>query len=121
MVSTPLFIAVVDDDAYVRVAFERLLCAAGFVTRTFSTGEALLASVEGHRPDCVVLDLHMPGMSGFEVQTRLAHAGIPVVIVTGHDTVDAQSRASRNGAKSYLCKPVDQEVLLDAIEAALVH
>ena len=123
MASDPPLIAVVDDDSDVRLALERLLCAAGFATETFGSGEAFLQVVDSHEPDCVVLDLHMPGMSGFEVQARLAsiHAGIPVVLVTGHDTPDSRLRASRSGAKSYLCKPVDQEVLLDAIQAAIVH
>ena len=120
MVSAPPFIAVVDDDPDVRISLERLLCAAGFATQTFSTGEAFLESIESREPDCVVLDAHLPGMSGFEVQSRLAPR-IPVVVVTGHYTAEGRLRASRSGARSYLCKPLDEEVLLGAIQAAIVH
>ena len=65
----------------------------------------------------MVLDLHMPGMSGFEVQDALAvaHAAVPVVVITGHDTPESRTRALRLGARAYLCKPVDDEALLSAI------
>ena len=70
-------LAVVDDDADVRVALMRLVSSAGFAVETFASGAEFLRSVEDHEPDCVVLDLHMPGMSGFDVQEALAaaHAG----------------------------------------------
>jgi len=73
------------------------------------------------RFDCVVLDLHMPGISGFDVQAALAatHAGVPVVVITGHDTPQSRQRALQLGAKAYLCKPVDDDTLLPAIVAAL--
>jgi FixJ family two-component response regulator len=114
-------LAVVDDDADVRVALQRLVCSAGFEVETYATGAEFLHSVDDHEPDCVVLDLHMPEMSGFEVQGALAqaHAGVPVVIITGHDTPEAHARALRLGAKAYLCKPVDDNALLSAIGAAI--
>ncbi len=114
-------LAVVDDDADVRVALQRLVCSAGFEVETYATGAEFLHSVDDHEPDCVVLDLHMPEMSGFEVQgaLALAHAGVPVVIITGHDTPEAHARALRLGAKAYLCKPVDDNALLSAIGAAI--
>ena len=67
--------------------------------------------------DCVILDLHLPGMSGFDVQDALAsrHAGIPVVVLTGNDTPANRSRSLANGARAFLCKPVDDKVLLDAL------
>lgn len=114
-------LAVVDDDDDVRVALRRLVSSAGFAVEAYASGAAFLHSVDDHEPVCVVLDLHMPGMSGFEVQSALAlaHAGVPVVIITGHDTPEARTRALRLGAKAYLCKPVDDEALLSAIGAAI--
>lgn len=116
-------IAVVDDDPFVRKALERLLVSTGLAVESFPSGAEFLRSVDDHKPDCVVLDLHMPDLNGFEVQARLAakHAGVPVVVITGHDTPGARSRVLGGGAKSYLCKPVDEETLLAAIHAAIVH
>jgi len=116
-------IAVVDDDPFVRKALERLLRSAGLSVEAFASGVAFLESADDHQPDCVVLDLHMPEVSGFEVQPRLAraHAGVPVVVITGHDTPESRSRALGGGAKSYLTKPVDDETLLKAIDAAMVR
>jgi FixJ family two-component response regulator len=123
MNSSPPLIAIVDDDRFVRSALQRLIAAAGFATETHPSGADFLRSVDDHEPDCVVLDLHMPGLDGFEVQARLtqAHAGVPVVVITGHDTQEARERARRAGAAFYLCKPVDQEALLGAIRAAMIH
>ena len=114
-------VAIVDDDADVRVALMRLLSSAGFVTETFASGVDFVQSVATHLPGCVVLDLHMPGLSGFEVQQELVehHPEVPVVIVTGHDTSEARRRALSLGAKAYLSKPVDDEALLLAINDAI--
>jgi FixJ family two-component response regulator len=114
-------LAIVDDDADVRVALTRLVSSAGFAVETFASGAEFLRSVEDHEPDCVVLDLHMPEMSGFEVQGALAsgHPRVPVVVVTGHDTPELHARAVRMGAKVYLRKPVNDEALLAAIGAAI--
>ena len=116
-----MLLAVVDDDDDVRIALQRLVSSAGFAVETYPSGAAFLHSVNDHEPDCVVLDLHMPEMSGFEVQgaLTLAHAGVPVVIITGHDTPEARTRALRMGAKAYLCKPVDANALLAAIDDAI--
>jgi len=67
--------------------------------------------------DCVILDLHLPGMSGFEVQEALTERGasVPVVVLTGNDTPANRARSLANGAHAYLCKPVDDKVLLDAL------
>ncbi|HTP47089.1 MAG TPA: response regulator [Casimicrobiaceae bacterium] len=114
-------LAVVDDDADVRIALTRLVSSAGFAVETFASGAELLRSIQDHEPDCVVLDLHMPEMSGLEVQTALAsgHAAIPVIVITGHDTPESRARAIHLGAKSYLRKPVNDNVLLEAIETAI--
>ena len=113
-------VAVVDDEEPVRRALERLLKSAGIETEAFASGDALLANLERRRPDCVVLDLHMPAMSGFEVQRFLTarEPRIPVVVLTGQDTAESQERALAGGAAAYLRKPVDGDALLDAVLAS---
>ena len=114
-------LAVVDDDADVRVALTRLVSSAGFAVETFSSGSDFLRSVQDHEPDCVVLDLHMPEMSGFDVQGALAsgHPALPVVVMTGHDSPEARARSVQMGAKVYLRKPINDEALLAAIGDAI--
>jgi len=117
---TPL-LAVVDDDEDVRVALTRLVSSAGFAVETFASGAEFLRSVRDHEPDCVVLDLHMPEISGFDVQGALAsgHPAVPVVVMTGHDTPESRARADELGATAYLCKPVNDDTLLAAIGNAI--
>jgi two-component system, LuxR family, response regulator FixJ len=114
-------LAVVDDDADVRVAMTRLLDSAGFAVRSFASGADFLSSIAAQKPDCVVLDLHMPGMSGFDVQSAIlsGHPGLPVIAITGHDTPETRARAMRLGALVYLCKPVDDMALMTAIGEAM--
>jgi len=116
-----LLVAVVDDEESVRRALERLLRSAGIETETFSTGGAMLEDLARRKPDCIVLDLHMPGMSGFEIQAALAERGlrIPVVVLTGHDTPGSSERVTAGGAAAFLRKPVDGAVLLAAVDAAV--
>ena len=116
-------VTVVDDDAEVRVALTRLLSSAGFATETFASGAEFVQSIGEHTPECVVLDLHMPGLSGFGVQQQLTdcHPEVPVVVITGRDTPEARRRALSLGARAYLSKPVDGEALLLAIGEALHH
>lgn len=113
--SAPL-IAVVDDEESVRRALERLLRSAGLRVVTFGGGAELLACVLDLAPGCVVLDLHMPGISGFETMDFLP-ADCPVVAITGHDSPEAQAAAKR--AAAYLCKPIDDQTLLDAVSEAI--
>jgi FixJ family two-component response regulator len=121
MVSDARLLAIVDDDADVRVALTRLVASAGFAVETFASGADFMRSIEDHEPDCVLLDLHMPEMSGFDVQGALAsaHAAVPVLVITGHDTQESRARAAQLGAKGYLCKPVDASALLAAISTAI--
>ena len=120
MERSSLFIAVVDDEEAVRRALQRLMLSVGFTVKTFGAGADFLASLGTHSPDCVVLDLHMPEMSGFDVQAQLQSSGydVPVVIITGHDTPGSEERAIRAGAVAYLRKPVDDKLLLEAVVAA---
>lgn len=115
-----LRIAVVDDDESVRKALKRLLRAANLDATTFASGRDFLNSLAAQLPDCIVLDLHMPGMSGMDVQQQLARDGLrlPTVIITGHDEPETRSRCLSAGAAAYLRKPLDDETLLDAIHRA---
>jgi FixJ family two-component response regulator len=114
------FVAVVDDEEPVRRALERLFRSAGLEAETFASGEAMLEDLSRREPDCVVLDLHMPGMSGFEVQRLLAERArrIPVVVLTGQDSRESFERATSAGASAYLRKPVDGQMLLAAVLAS---
>jgi len=114
-------IAIVDDEESVRRALKRLIISAGLDVVAFCAGREFLDALPWRRPSCIVLDLHMPGMSGFEVQSHLADAGhrIPVVVITGHDTPDSRARALAAGAAAYLQKPVQGALLLDAISTAI--
>ncbi len=116
------FVAVVDDDEAVRRALSRLVRSLGFEVEAFESGQAFLDALPARRPDCVVLDLHMPNVSGFEVQARMAKAGlrVPVIVITGHDSPEAEARALSGGASAYLRKPLDGQVLREAIHAAVV-
>jgi CheY-like chemotaxis protein len=121
MTKDSLLIAVVDDEDLVRKALGRLIRAAGFHVETFSTGADFLRSLQQHQPDCAVLDLRMPLMSGLEVQKAITkiYALLPVVIITGDDSVESRTLALKQGAAAYLRKPVDEAVLIDAIRNAL--
>lgn len=113
-------IAVVDDDESVRRATRRLLRAAGFEVDTYSSGAEFLDAVEHHKPTCIIVDLHMPGPSGLEVQRRLAASGldIPVIFITAYDDPGARDRALQAGAVRYLRKPFSEHELLEAIDSA---
>jgi FixJ family two-component response regulator len=114
-------VAVVDDEESVRRAMGRLIRSAGIDVETFPSGAEFLQSLESHSPDCVVLDLHMPGLSGFEVQARLkeSESRVPIVVITGHDTDESRERVTKAGVAAYLLKPVDEKILLDTISAAV--
>ena len=116
-----LRVAVVDDDPSVRRALQRILAVQDLNVEGFASGEDFLDSLLSGRPDCVVLDLHMPGLSGLEVQRRLGQlqAGLPVVIVTGHHEPGMRQRCLTAGAAAYLRKPIDAEVLRRAIDDAV--
>jgi len=116
-------IAVVDDDKSVGKALNRLLRSAGLSVETFISGSEFLKSLQNHTPDCVVLDLQMPQVDGFEVQSRLAQMGapVPVVAMTGWDIPGTCEQAMEAGATAYLRKPIDDRALLDAIAAAIAR
>ena len=114
-------IGIVDDDASILRALKRLLSVAGFAVQTFGSGEDFLAASAASEFDCVLLDIHLPGMSGLEVQQRLAAAGraIPIIFITAHHDMLTDEDLPRVNSSHYLRKPVDEETLLGAINDAL--
>ena len=122
MNATGLAVAVVDDEASVRRALGRLLRSAGYPVEDFEAGEPFLLALDERRFGCVVLDLHMPGVDGFEVLTRIGRLGHrpPVIVLTGHDSPESRARVAEiRGETAFLRKPIDGEVLLQAVETAL--
>jgi len=114
-------IAVVDDEESVRKSLRRLLVASELDATVYASGQEFLDSLGGHQPDCLVLDLQMPGLTGLEVQRALARARVrfPTIIITAHDEPETRARCLAAGAVAYLCKPLHDELLLDAITAAV--
>jgi len=114
-------VAVVDDEECIRKALQRLMTSAGLAVQVFSSGAEFLEWLKQKRPACVVLDLHMPGVSGFDVQARLAQANdkLPLIVITGNHTEETMHRVTSAGASAYFTKPVDDELLLAAVNAAI--
>jgi len=114
-------VLVVDDDADIRVSLDRGLRLSGFAVRTTVDGTSALSAVAERRPDCVVLDVNMPGMGGVEVVTRLRGLGIdvPVCMLSARDTVDDRIAGLEAGADDYLVKPFALDELVARIRALL--
>jgi len=121
MATIPL-IAVVDDDEAVRQAVDSLIRSAGYRAAVFASGEDFLHS--NHRPNtaCLIVDVRMPRMSGLELQRRLttAKCRIPLIFITAHGDEDARTQVLSAGAVDFLYKPFSDEVLLSAVQAALL-
>ena len=120
MGTVPL-VCVVDDDLSVLRALERLLRASAFAVATFGSAEAYLQSEHRATARCLVLDVHLTGLSGLELQERLAAAGArtPIVFISAWDDAAARDRARRAGAVCYLQKPFDDATFLGAVSRAL--
>jgi two-component system, LuxR family, response regulator FixJ len=114
-------IAIVDDDESVRRALVRLLAGCSFSVRTYPSGVEFLESLKSSAPDCLILDLQMPDMTGLEVLHQLVGAGFsfPVIVVTAQDELGTLSRCMLAGAAAFLTKPFLMEPLLQALAAAL--
>ena len=117
----PQMIAVVDDDASVCRALGRLFRSAGYAVETFTSAAAFLAASGSRLPDCLVLDVEMPGMNGPELLSRLAASGVgvPAVVITGSNHAALESRAMEAGARAILRKPLADQALFDAVAAAI--
>ena len=122
MRDTPALIAIIDDDASVCRALQRLIRSFGMRTSVFASGELFLLSLaSAERPDCALLDVQMPGMNGLEVQRRLALEGIalPLVFITAHEEDGLAERAIAAGAIGFLQKPFTDQSLIELIHRAL--
>jgi FixJ family two-component response regulator len=116
-------VCVVDDDAPLRRAMKRLLKASGYGVETYGSAEEFLAARHVPPPDCLVLDIRLGGINGFQLYDRLRAEGlsIPTVFITGHDDVGLREQARKVGAAGYVRKPFDEQSLVTAIEAALAR
>jgi FixJ family two-component response regulator len=112
---------VVDDDPSMRRSLDSLLRSVGHEVRLFSSAPEFMQAARTDAPGCLLLDVRLPGMSGLAFQQELARAGVrlPIIFITGHGDVPMTVRAMKAGAVEFLTKPFDDQVLLDAIHAAL--
>src|SRR6204780_2551163 len=111
----------IDDDANVRASIQGLLKAVGLRSESFGTAEEFLRNQEPDGPSCLVLDVSLPGVSGLELQRKLADAGvsIPIIFITGHGDIPMTVKAIKSGAVEFLTKPFEDQDLLNAIQQAL--
>jgi len=118
---TNLTVFIVDDDDAVRDSLAALINAAGFAAAPFASAEAFLEAYEPQRSGCLLVDVRMPGMTGLELQNRLAHdkVSLPVIILTGHADVPMAVTAMKNGAVEFIEKPHREDELLDGVKRAL--
>jgi len=116
-------IAVVDDDLKVRTALQRLFRSAGFQVKLFSSGPEFLATLPAGSPDCLLLDLHMLGLTGIDVQRQLLAVGVkfPVVLITGRDEPGLADRALAAGVAAFLVKPLEGNQLLQTVQGLLMR
>jgi FixJ family two-component response regulator len=116
-------IAIVDDDPATCEGLSSLLRSAGWRTETFASGQEFLDHRWMDTPSCVLLDLELPGLTGLDLQKRMAEVNleIPIVFITGHGNIPSSVQAIKLGAVEFLTKPVDEEQLLQAIVEAVQH
>jgi FixJ family two-component response regulator len=114
-------VAIVDDDPSVRRGLQRLIQSAGWKVESFASAQEFLVFPRTAAPTCLVLDLQLPGLSGLDLQKRLAKIGleIPIVFLTGHGNIPASVQAMKAGAVEFLTKPIDEQDLFRAIREAI--
>lgn len=120
-VSQTSVISIVDDDESVREAIESLLKSLGYRVALFASAETFLNLGQQQETACLILDARMPGMSGLELQCRLAAASraVPIIFISAHCDESTRARAFEMGAIEFLQKPFSEEALLGAINACL--
>ena len=123
MNARPAKVFVVDDDVSVCVALSRLIRTAGLHVETFGTAAECLGADRLRDADCLVLDVHLPDLSGLELQAKLTELGLelPIVFITGRGDIPMSVRAMKAGALEFLTKPFDDQQLLDAIEQGIAR
>ena len=112
---------VVDDDASMRESLKNLIRSVGLRVETLSSAQEFLRTKRGDEPGCLILDVRMPGLSGLDLQKRMAEAGVdlPIIFLTGHGDIPMSVSAMKAGAVEFLTKPVREQDLLDAVQEAL--
>jgi FixJ family two-component response regulator len=120
-VPRPLLIAVIDDDNSFRLALVESLSSLGYGVREFPSAEELVASGSATYYDCIITDVHLPGMSGIDLKTQLTRRGIdvPLILITGRSDPALEVRATFSGAISLLRKPFEASTLVAHLERAL--
>ena len=121
--ATKDLITVVDDDESIRRTTTLLIESFGFRATAFASAESFLKSGQLHDTSCLILDVRMPAMNGFELQSELAAAGyaIPIIFVTAYDDKESRGRATQAGAVAFLSKPFSDEQLIHTVRSALGH
>src|ERR1700733_12909340 len=116
-------IHVVDDDASFREATSRLLKVSGFEVTEYESATVFLGAVAHARPGCILLDVHMPALNGLQLQQELVKLsrGWPIIFMTGQGDIPTSVRAIKAGAEDFLSKPIPKQILLQAIERALLR
>ena len=119
--STSQLVAIVDDDRSVQSALQDLMESAGLSAQCFGSAEEFLKSDQRNQTASLVADIRMPGMSGLELQAKLKAEGsrIPIIFITAHGDAKMKMQALKAGAVEFLSKPIDDEVLLEKVRAAL--
>ena len=114
-------IFIIDDDRSIKNAFFLLLRSAGFAARAFSSAQEFMDYPDFSNGDCIILDLRMQGMNGFELMKKLISEGIhtPVICVTAFDDAKNREKARELGSAAYFTKPVDDQALIEAINRAV--
>ena len=114
-------VAIVDDEKIVRRAIGRLVMSAGLKSEDYPSAEEFLEVYPHRNPDCLILDLRLPGMSGLELQQRMAadHNQTPIIFVSAHDDPEVRAQALRGGAVAFFAKPFQDDALLEAIRSAM--
>ena len=123
MITPPPRICVVDDDASFRSAAGSLLVACGYMVSLYEGATQLLEALPGDEPGCILLDVQMAGLSGPQLQNRLAAIGcrLPIVFISGHADIPTTVQTIKAGAEDFLTKPIRKDDLLAAIERALAR
>ena len=114
-------IFVVDDDKAARDSLSWLISSVGLHVETFDSAQAFLAAYDTSRSGCLLVDVRMPGMSGLDLQKRLAENPhcLPVIVVTGHGDVQMAVRAMKDGAFDFIEKPYNDQVMIDLVQKAV--
>lgn len=119
--SSAIQISIIDDDEQSREALAGLMQAVGFTTEAFASAMDFLASPNVRHTSCLIVDVHMPRMTGPELHSRLVGSGydIPTILITAYPDDSARTRVLGQGVVGYLTKPIDEEVLLGCVQSAL--